>query len=383
LPDKESKAAAWGTACHEIAECSLREQAATPHFFIGTYRPTKDHEIEVDEEMAETAFVYCDYVLGAAAHPDNKLYIERQFSLAKLNPPFEAGGTADAVVYHAKDQLLEVIDLKGGRGKVVEAKGNPQARTYAIGALLAFPELKVTHVKSTIVQPRAYHPDGRIRSETLHVGELMDWTTDLLLAMDRSFAAVEEWEADKDAKSFAALYLNPGDHCGFCKAAATCPALESKAMEKALTHFKPLGEVAEPPAAATLDVDQVAKILDAADMIENWLNSVRAHGHSLAESGVEVPGYQLVAKQGRRKWADEEAASKFLDWHIDELGAYAPRKLKSPAQVEKLLKLNPEEQKFFAALCPAVSSGTNLVATAKTTRPAVQPGAQSHFKALE
>ncbi len=82
------------------------------------------------------------------------LWIEQRFKLEAINPPFEAGGTADAVIFHDGAQLLEVVDLKGGRGIVVEALGNKQARTYALGAVLNNPGLDIQEVKVTIVQPR-------------------------------------------------------------------------------------------------------------------------------------------------------------------------------------------------------------------------------------
>jgi hypothetical protein len=86
--------------------------------------------------------------------------------------------------------MLEVVDLKGGRGVVVEVKGNPQLRTYALGAMLANPGIDVSHVQVTIVQPRAPHKDGRIRSERFHVADLVEWTAELMAAMaSRSLGA--------------------------------------------------------------------------------------------------------------------------------------------------------------------------------------------------
>ena len=49
--------------------------------------------------------------------------------------------------------------------------GNKQMRTYALGALLAHPGKAVDTITVTIVQPRANHPDGIIRSETFDVVE--------------------------------------------------------------------------------------------------------------------------------------------------------------------------------------------------------------------
>lgn len=391
-PDKESLAAAWGTACHQVAEHCLKDGKAASDF-IGMAVKTKEHEFAFDEEQAETTQTYVDYVFKqAATHPKNQLFVERKFSLEAISPPFDAGGTADAVVYHAADRLLEVVDLKGGRGEVVEVIGNPQARTYAVGALLAFPGLRVERVKSTIVQPRAFHKDGPTRSETISAGALMDWTVDLLAAMEASAEAIRLLkEADggpgpaHDAARWAVGYLNPGDHCTFCPAAGSCPALANKSLTIARASFTNYGKVATPPAATSLSPDQVAAVLDGADMLEGWVNAVRAYGHSLAESGVKVGDYILVDKIGRRAWADEEAACAFLmsRARLDHDDVMAPPKLKSPAQAEKLLPKDPELKKEFDKLCPAPSRGTNLVLATKTTRPAVKPIAQQIFSKVE
>src|SRR5690606_6882742 len=115
---------------------------------------------------------------------------EERFSLDALEPPFEAGGTGDFVAWFEQDRRLEIVDFKNGRG-VVDVEGNPQLRTYALGAMLHHTALAVDTVTVTIVQPRAAHKDGRIRSETFHVADLIAWTADLLKAMQRSKAAKE------------------------------------------------------------------------------------------------------------------------------------------------------------------------------------------------
>ena len=192
LPETTNEAADWGTCCHQIAERCLTDgvQAAE---FLGTTEKGKKHEFEVDEEMAETAQVYVDYCRKRIAQykaetgrDDARFWVEQRFSLADLNPPFDAGGTGDFVIYFPAWKLEEIVDLKGGRGVVVAAKGNAQLRTYALGAILANKGLDVQKVTVTIVQPRAAHKDGRIRSETFHVVDLLEWTADMMAAMKRS-----------------------------------------------------------------------------------------------------------------------------------------------------------------------------------------------------
>ena len=395
LPDKESEAAAWGTACHQVSEKCLRSGKDAVEF-LGTTEKTKAHSFVVDDEMAETAQVYIDYVHEATrqalvASLEHKpisvvLLIEQEFSLAKINPPFDAGGTGDAVILDKVNKTIEIVDLKGGRGVVVEAVGNKQLRTYALGAVLANPGDWRT-VRVTIVQPRAPHPDGRIRSEEFDVIDLFDWTVDLQEAMDVAHVALTERGA-YDAEGWAATYLAAGDHCLFCKAKPTCPALQTKALAEAHTYFKPEGGMAQPPAPQTLTMEQMVRVLDNADMIQNWLNAVRAYAQDQAEMGVDVAAgdsvYVLTPKRATRKWqADEQSVLTALQSRtgrpVDDF-LNEPKPM-SPAQVEKVVG-----KKGFSALSDLViaeSSGFNLTRADKTTRGAIAAPAKTFFQPIE
>lgn len=385
LPEQESEAAAWGTAAHTIAERVLRADGPADKW-IGTTVKTKSHEIEVDDEMVEVVEQYTGYVVGQIdADPANTLRIEQNFSLAGIKPPFDAGGTADAVIYHVKQKLLEVVDLKGGRGVVVAVKGNPQLRTYALGAMLANPGLDVTHVRSTIVQPRAPHKDGRIRSETYHIADLVEWTADLLEAMRRSAQAAADHEkignGQVSAAGWAQAHLSPGNHCDktFCKARATCPALAAKAVDAAGIWFD---ELDQPRLSNDPDPDDPTKLardLDMLELIEGWCKSRREHAHRLAEAGVAIPDYILVPKQGREKWnegadakviAAAKAAGLMPDKYVN------PGKLRTPKQIRKELGSRAD---LVSGLSSAPDAGTNLVRADKTTRAAVPGTATQYF----
>jgi len=385
--DNESEAAAWGTACHEVAEDCLRHGRKAEEW-IGRFVKTKRHQIEVDEEMAETAQLYVDYVMEAGVFGLKPTWIEQRFKLDAIKPPFEAGGTADTVIYHDGEQLLEVVDLKGGRGIVVEALGNKQARTYALGAVLNNPGLDIQQVKVTIVQPRAPHRDGPIRSETFHIVDLLDWTTELLEAMHRSKTAQDYLEtALSDPEVFedwARLFLASGDHCTFCPCAGSCPALAVAAKSKALLFFKDESGVEQENTVGKLTPAEVAEILDRADMIQNWLNAVRAHAHAEAEAGVEIPNYQLVAKVGRERWndgaeADVIAACEWAELPISEY-QNAP-KLRTPKQVRKAL--GPDLAKLVERHSTVPTAGTSLVRQDKTVRAPVQPKAHLLFDVID
>lgn len=384
LPETTSEAADWGTCCHQISERCLRDGGDADRF-IGTTEKGKKYSFEVDEEMADTAQVYVDYVRSVDG-PGKLFWIEQRFSLASLNPPFDAGGTGDAVIYLPAEKRLEIVDLKGGRGVVVAAKGNPQLRTYALGAILANKGLDVQKVTVTIVQPRAAHKDGRIRAETFHVVDLLEWTADMMAAMKRSREALDR-KADMPTAAWAATYLCPGDHCRdtFCKAAATCPALAQRALDAAGVFFDPITD--EPKLANAPDSgspEERAKRLDMLDLIEDWIKQVRAHEHRMAELGQPAPGYGLVEKTGREKWADdaeEKVREIVTQAGLAEDKWLNPGKLRTPKQVRDAIK-KAKIDADLSGLSITPSGGTNLVRLDTTSRAVVSPVNQ-HFTAIQ
>ncbi|CDZ55045.1 DUF2800 domain-containing protein [Neorhizobium galegae] len=399
LPETTNEAADWGTCCHQIAEKCLRKGVQAVDF-IGTTEKGKKHEFEVDEEMAETAQMYVDYVrkrvVEAApkgVNPATLLQIEQRFSLADLSPPFEAGGTGDAVIYFPAEKMIEVVDLKGGRGVVVEAKGNPQLRTYGLGAILANPKLLVEQVRVTIVQSRAGHKDGRIRDETFHVADLAEWTADLLRQMHKSKMACDEFADVLAGKipvaTWEAKWLKAGDHCKFCKKAGNCSAQTQEALDAAGVWFDDLDQPRLSNSPDMLSPERAAQLLDAADMISEWVNSVRAYWHLQAEAGVEIPNYILVPKEGREKFNDD-ASAKLAAAKAEKAGlpkdkVWNDPKPRTPKQIrDALIKAKkPTIADELRELSGAEAKGTNLVRATKTTRAAVAPAAHRHFDILD
>lgn len=390
--DDTSEAADWGTVAHEIAELCLSDKTRDAFDFIGETRKGKVHEFEVDEEMAEVVMSYVNYCRGrveqykAETGGNALIFVEQHLSLAAIKPPFDAGGTGDFVAIFPEWGMLEVVDLKTGRGKWVDAKENGQARTYGLGALLAFPGRKVKTVKSTIIQPRM--GDGKPKSEEYSITDLIDWTGDLLTKMHRSKAAVDDYAKVKAGEmslaEWASTYLTPGDHCKntFCKARGNCPAVERAAMDAAGVWFDDLDQ----PRLANIDIgdpDERARRLDMLDLIEGWIAGVRAFEHSAAEMGNPATGYILVDKEGREKWndgseADVLAAVKTAG--LAEAKYLNPGKLKTPKQIRKALGARAD---LVAGLSDTPKTGHNLVRADKTTRPAATPAVNKHFDILD
>jgi len=360
LPNTTSVYAAEGTAAHALAERCLKTNSG-PAAFIGA----SFDGIEVTEEMAEAVEVFIATVKDTdVSGMSSELMIEQSFDLASLNPPGPMYGTADAVVWLEKEKHLVVIDLKYGKGYAVDAVGNKQLRYYGLGAILSLPPGVVPDtIELVIVQPRAPHPDGIVRRETITLFDMLDFVTEL---MDAAVATTTP-----DASLVA------GPHCKFCRAAPTCPALGQRALTLAQSEFDVLAPtLIDPTPPAELPLPVLLHVLENADILSNWLGSVHVYVQGLLESGQEVPGWKLVDKRATRSWGNEDDTVQWLN----EQGYTAPdemytKKLKSPAQIEKLVG----KKNLPQYLVLKKSSGVTL-APDFDTRPARMPG--SEFDAL-
>jgi hypothetical protein len=379
-PQKESLSAATGTAVHQISERCLRT-GADPEAFLDTIEKTKEREIEITEDEVNSAAEYVRFVRSRVS-AGGQLQIEQKFSLVDLAPPFDAGGTGDAVLHFPAERSLEVVDLKNGMG-VVDVTENKQLRTYALGAMLANPGLDVETITVTIVQPRAPHKDGRIRSETFDVAELIEWTAELLAKMNLSKQACDEYDAIGGNTvlfdEWAAKWLKPGK-CSFCPAEGFCPALRRQALDAAGVWLDEAEQPRLHNAPGEMSAEKLGQTLDMLELIENWIKAVRAHAHTMAEHGTAIPGYQLVEKIGNRKWAaDEEKVVADLKTVAgltpDEI---YDRKLRSVAQIEKVLGAKRKDKISNMWMRPV--TGTNLASTAKSTRPAVKSKAEQFLE---
>lgn len=388
MPSTTSEAADWGTCCHELAEMCLTNGTDAEEY-LDLELKGKEYDFAVDEEMAETAQQYIDYVRETSE--GKQLYIEQKFSLNKLGLPFGAGGTADAVIYHEDKRLLEVVDLKTGRGVVVEAEENPQLRTYALGAWLANQELKVSHVRTTIVQPRAPHKSGRIRSETVDAVELMDWTQNLIYKAEASKKAMDARATTTEA-DWVKTYLKPGSHCKktFCPVAGSCKALEAFALDAAGVWFDDLDKPHLTNQPDAEDPAKLARDLDTIELVETWCSARRALAYNLAESGVSIKNpvsgseYILVQKEGREKWAkgEEETVLGILSKSsVDESKYLNPPKLRTPKQIRKELQ-KFEQAHIISGFSEVATGKTSLVRADKTTKTAVEPAVNQFFDTL-
>ena len=222
-------------------------------------------------------------------------------------------GTADAIV--VSDDLLEVADLKFGKGVPVQAEGNPQLRLYALGAYRRFAALyDFKAVRYSIIQPRL----NSVTREAVSVDELLDWA--------ETYVKPRAQLAYEGKGEFV-----PGEHCRFCPAKSVCAARAAEAMKVFDYGLAGSGELSE---------QQILDILPRLDAAEEWIHDIRSYTLDRALQGERVPGYKLVrGRKGARNWTDGE-----------EVRAVLLRSGYGPEQIEETkLKSVPDLEKSLGA----------------------------------
>lgn len=310
-----SEFAREGTLAHEIAELYLKLDV------LGEI-DNEDFEGFISEKMADDKFndemldmvpIYVDYCADEykAASTESKLAvieIEQKLDLTEFVP--ESFGTADCIII--KDEVMEVIDLKYGRGIPVYAQFNKQLMLYGLGALRKYDAIyDITSVKLTIVQPRL----NNISTWLISVEDLLKWAeTELKPAAELAFNGKGEFKS--------------GEWCRFCSIKNKCRALSNEQLEVAKHDF------CDPN---ILTDEEISEILKKAPLLVEWANSVRDYAEQQAIDNNKVwPGFKLVRSNTKRKWDEETKVANAIYAafpEADEEDIY-DMKLKSISKIE-------------------------------------------------
>ena len=232
-----------------------------------------------------------------------------------------------------------VLDWKFGDGVLVSAEENEQLLFYAAAAMRTEESKWIfegaDEIECIIVQPP----------------EIRRWvTTPQRVALFEQELRRAVHESHSEAASMAM-----GDHCRWCAAKPICPKMTGQVERVLQTKLQ------------ALPIDQIAMQLEQADTIESYIKDLRALATQMLENGQTVPGFKLVAKRGTRQWTSEDAVDAWVDANGLTKEAYES-KLRSPAQMEKVLKKYKKE--LPPELVVSISSGSTL-ASDSDSRPAV------------
>lgn len=261
-------------------------------------------------EMDEATDLYCGIVHEhlSAAGPDAALLVEQQLDLDAWAPG--SFGTSDAVIIG--NGVLEIIDLKYGKGIRVDAVQNPQLRLYALGAADMFEGLyDFEAVRMTIVQPRLDH----VSTDMLTLRSLRDWGLNIVQP-----AAYNANKGIGDPK--------PGDWCRWCPAKAVCRARAQKQLELAKYEFM---------APELLTNEEIGEILKQAEELQKWMADVQDYAFKSALDGIHIDGWKLVAGRSVRKYADDLKVSEALQAAGFPEASLYERKLYGITAMEKIV----------------------------------------------
>lgn len=274
--DRETEAAAEGTAAHALCEHKLRRALKQQ-----SRKPISQYDCD---EMDGCTDGYVQFVLETIAEArqvcaDPIINIEQRLDFSCYVP--DGFGTGDCVII--SDKTLNIIDFKYGQGVLVEADHNPQMMLYALGALRVYESLyDIDEVAMTIYQPRREN----ISTWTIPVAELKLWAEDELKPK-----AALAYEGKGD--------YHPGPWCTFCRAAVKCRARAEEKLRLAQYEF------ALPPLLSDAEIEEV---LDKLSDLTSWANEIMEYAQDAAlNHGRQWKNWKVVEGRSNRMYTDEQA----------------------------------------------------------------------------
>lgn len=318
FPDEQSSFAAEGSYMHELFELKVNRylQRVTDDFFLKALDVLRTSDFwsqDLEDHVDDAATVAMEAIDEARrVCKDPVILVEQRLDFSPWVP--EGFGTGDLVI--VTDDFVWVLDLKGGKGVVVDAVDNSQMRLYGLGAYNELSHLyDIKRVRMTILQPRV----NNYSSEEMSTDELLRWADDFVKPR-----ATMAWDGLGE--------FVPGEHCasGFCRARFTCAARAEANLAIAKAEF-----AFQPPELLTME--QLTAVLERADEAIKWLSDVQTYALQQAEAGHAIAGWKLVEGRANRKYANaDEVAKRLVDAGIAEAVIYE-RSLLGITAMEKAL----------------------------------------------
>jgi hypothetical protein len=312
-----------GHAAHALADWCFRSDAL-PAAYVSDTIPLKEGKHPVDAEMRAGVERYVSDVLYVA---DGAQVVSEQ-EIEVLEGI--ASGICDA--WHVTGTVLHVHDLKFG-WIVVSAEYNPQLLIYA-GGILDWLGRTLPEVRAGIesVEIHIHMPNLRTHESRKHT----------LTDVENFCAGAAEHARELQCSILLGSEPGPEDfcagaHCRYCTYKGMCKAFTKAATEEVLSDFDDLdGEPALRPVGLKSDAELAADY-GRIPLLKLWQKAIEDEVQARLSAGQHVPGYKLVqARQGARKWLDEQAALKKMKIHRFKDGEIFQKKLVSPTQFEKV-----------------------------------------------
>jgi hypothetical protein len=200
-------------------------------------------------------------------------------------------GTADVVAY-GPDNSAILIDFKSGEVRDHRA----QVAGYAAALMSEHPEVETV---------TAWLLFGRYRRAISHTFTRAE--------------AVELVESIIARRTDPQRTPAPCDYCAWCAERMTCPALNARAVAVAEHREDWRGELpAEWHASQITNPEQMARALTLAKFVTEWADAVKHHATELAKGGVEIPGFKLQERRGRKEISDIAEAWNLIEGTIEQ-----------------------------------------------------------------
>lgn len=280
LPDDTGEVheiTAIGTKCHEALDS-------------GDFSGLTEEELGLVKKCK-------DYV-GGLLTPQAK-----QFNELRLDILDGIWGFADLFILHGTGTLGDLVDYKFSFNAQEDAETNPAAQAYVLGLFQKFPGLEEVDVHylyprrdeiSKATYTRADVPRIRLRIQTI-------------------VARVEHASLFSGRELGLGLNPVPGN-CQYCGRKATCQALHKMVLPIA-TRYAERKELAVPQGDFSLvkNPEDWSRLMAYVPVLEAMADSIKRHALEFREqSGVEIPGYELRSRQGRKTITNAEIAYKKL-----------------------------------------------------------------------
>lgn len=316
--NKESDFAAEGTLAHEFAEVGV----------VYALGRLEDHEYgdictklklspHYSDEMLDEVQKHVDYVMevyneALSRSKDALIFVEDKVDLSMYIE--EGFGLNDICI--VADGILDIIDLKYGKGQRVKAIENKQMRLYGLGGVYKhelFYDLK--EVRMHISQPRM----DWVEVDTIGVTELKQWAQDVIIPTAKlAFEGLGE--------------PNAGEWCRI--GGSNCAAMQH--CKAHADYFRSI-EIKTNIAPHLISDDEVLEIYKKAKAVAVWLESIQDFVYSEALKGKKWPEFKLVEGRSNRTWKDDIAvANKLTELGYSEV-QIANTKLKGIGDIEKLV----------------------------------------------
>lgn len=313
MEDTTSCYAKEGTVAHALAEALLLKKdkeikliKKNPLFYEGMIEEVSEYVEYCNERFNEMLKADSAAIMEVESRLDLSAYIPGGF------------GTGDCIIIG--NGMLEIIDLKFGKGVEVSPVENPQFMLYALGALEEFGFLyDIDKVRMTVAQVRLQG----IESYDMKVKDLKFWGTSVVIP-----------KAEEAYKG--GIEPSPGNWCMFCKFKNKCKK-RTEFLQNQVKKYKDY----------ELTMQEIAEVLDLSKDIQSWLTDLTDYALEEALKGTTIPGYKVVEGRSNRKIKDEDGLAKVLlaeNYTADQI--YKPKAIETITNLEKLLG-----KKQFTQLC--------------------------------